>query len=91
MEDNARKVEEGFGHAPLAKKEHDKAHFSGNLNRIDSGHWIENENDERSPVLDQPIEQKVEEQPLVRVATLDAFRGLTIVVSVHTHTHILLD
>lgn len=83
MEDNDRKVEEGFGHAPLAKKEHDhKAHFSGQLNRIDSGHWIENENDERSPVLDQPIEQKVEEQPLVRVATLDAFRGLTTVVMI---------
>ena len=94
MED-ARRVEEGFGHAPLEKKDHNEAYFSEKLDGTDSGDRIENEKDDRKAVLNQPTEQNVEEQPLVkpkskRVATLDAFRGLTIVVRLHTHTYIYI-
>ena len=94
MED-ARRVEEGFGHAPLEKKDHNKAYFSEKLDGTDSGDRIENEKDNRRAVLNQPTEQNVEEQPQVkpkskRVATLDAFRGLTIVVRLHTHIYIYI-
>ncbi|XP_023925810.1 uncharacterized protein LOC112037229 isoform X1 [Quercus suber] len=86
MED-ARRLEEGFGHAPLEKKDHNKAYFSEKLDGTDRGDCIENEKDDRRAVLNQPTERNVEEQPLVkpkskRVATLDAFRGLTIVLMI---------
>jgi heparan-alpha-glucosaminide N-acetyltransferase len=88
--EEARRVEEGFGHKPPSKKEddHDKAYISGKVDRSDGGDCIDHEKEDRGQVLDdQPAEQKAEEQPLVkqkskRVATLDAFRGLTIVVCI---------
>ncbi|KAM3689290.1 hypothetical protein ACB098_09G035400 [Castanea mollissima] len=86
MED-ARRVEEGFGHAPLEKKDRNKDYNSEKLDGTDSGDRIENEKDDKRAVLNQPTEQKVEGQPLVntkskRVATMDAFRGLTIVLMI---------
>ncbi|KAJ0088687.1 hypothetical protein Patl1_32217 [Pistacia atlantica] len=73
-----RRVEEGLGHAPLVHED-DKSNV---------GDGIKNEKEiERSIVIqDEPVEQK-EEQSLVkqkskRVATLDAFRGLTIVLMI---------
>lgn len=91
MED-ARRVEEGFGHAPLEKKDRNKDYNSEKLDGTDSGDRIENEKDDKRAVLNQPTEQKVEGQPLVntkskRVATMDAFRGLTIVVRLHTYIY----
>ncbi|KAK7826944.1 heparan-alpha-glucosaminide n-acetyltransferase [Quercus suber] len=65
MED-ARRLEEGFGHAPLEKKDHNKAYFSEKLDGTDRGDCIENEKDDRRAVLNQPTERNVEEQPLVK-------------------------
>lgn len=56
MED-ARRVEEGFGHAPLEKKDHNKAYFSEKLDGTDSGDRIENEKDDRRAVFNQPTEK----------------------------------
>lgn len=89
--EEARRVEEGFGHTltPVSKKEDDdKAYMSEKVDRSDGGDCIDHEKgDRRAMVDDQPTEQKEEEQPLdkqksKRVAPLDTFRGLTIVVSI---------
>lgn len=71
-----RRVEEGFGHTPLIheKKEPniDAASAATQVHRVDSN--------------EIPEEQK-DEQPLIkpktkRIATLDVFRGLTVVVRI---------
>lgn len=88
MED-ATRLEEGLGHTPLANKDDKNGHISEKVDKTDDGNGISYEKEERSAVLDQLVEQNGEDddqQPLVkqkskRVATLDAFRGLTIVVS----------
>ncbi|XP_059667581.1 uncharacterized protein LOC132313000 [Cornus florida] len=74
MED-PKKVEEGLGHTIVPVKEE-------KIVEEERG----NEKEERSASLDQPVEPK-DEQPLIkrktkRVATLDAFRGLTIVLMI---------
>ncbi|KAM7526170.1 hypothetical protein LguiA_016072 [Lonicera macranthoides] len=84
MED-PRKVEEGFGHGGLDNEEEKRPKKEGKSN-IDGEDIIKIEKEEASTTsLDQPEERK-DEQPLMikpknqRVATLDVFRGLTIVV-----------
>ncbi|KAK2981186.1 hypothetical protein RJ640_007120 [Escallonia rubra] len=85
MED-PRRVEEGLGHTPLVK-EGDKDNNHGKKEaKVEDAGSIEKEKEEENAVSDQPEERK-EEQPLIkqknkRVATLDAFRGLTIVVMI---------
>ncbi|KAM7531695.1 hypothetical protein LguiB_035105 [Lonicera macranthoides] len=86
MED-PRKVEEGFGHGGLDNEEEKRPKKEGKSN-IDGEDIIKNEKEEASTTsLDQPEERK-DEQPLMikpknqRVATLDVFRGLTIVVMI---------
>ncbi|KAJ0028466.1 hypothetical protein Pint_35726 [Pistacia integerrima] len=77
-----RRVEEGLGYLPLVHEDDSKD------DKSNVGDGIKNEKEiERSIVIqDEPVEQK-EEQSLVkqkskRVATLDAFRGLTIVLMI---------
>ncbi|KAK3043046.1 hypothetical protein RJ639_002614 [Escallonia herrerae] len=85
MED-PRRVEEGLGHTPLVK-EGDKDNNHGKKEaKVEDAGSIEKQKEEKSAVSDQPEEGK-EERPLIkqkskRVATLDAFRGLTIVVMI---------
>lgn len=74
MED-PRKLEEGFGN-----EDHQSKRAAG-----DMPHDISSENERKSMTTSNLPEEQREEQPLVkqktkRVATLDAFRGLTIVV-----------
>ncbi|XP_062167012.1 uncharacterized protein LOC133873309 [Alnus glutinosa] len=86
--EEARRVEEGFAHVPPSKKEddHDKADVIEKVDRSGGGDCIDHGKDDRNdPVVDeQPTDhqQKGEEQKSKRVATLDAFRGLTIVLMV---------
>ncbi|KAK3036374.1 hypothetical protein RJ639_032143, partial [Escallonia herrerae] len=82
--DDPRRVEEGLGHTPLVK-EGDNNHGKKEA-KVDDADSIEKEKEERSGVSNQAEERKGE-QPLIkqkskRVATLDAFRGLTIVVMI---------
>ncbi|KAK9289390.1 hypothetical protein L1049_007545 [Liquidambar formosana] len=90
---DARRMEEGLGHTPLIVNEEDQ--LSEKVDKKKGGDGIDNEKGERSSAaLDQPLVPKAEdpspkgeEQPLIkqktkRVATLDAFRGLTIVVMI---------
>ncbi|KAJ9695334.1 hypothetical protein PVL29_010692 [Vitis rotundifolia] len=72
MDYDAKRVEEGLGHVH-------KEDISEKADKI--------EKDESSATPAQSVEQKGEEQPLIkqkskRVATLDAFRGLTIVLMI---------
>ncbi|KAF5953901.1 hypothetical protein HYC85_006757 [Camellia sinensis] len=91
-----RRVEEGFGHAPLDVEmyhDHDSHHQKNEGARIDDvDHGMDNEKEQTIITqYDQTVEEgKKDEQPppvmiikpkSKRVATLDAFRGLTIVVS----------
>lgn len=71
------KVEEGLGHTQLVEQDDRKGSANG----------IKKEKDlERSEVQDEQKEeqqrQELLQQKSKRIATLDAFRGLTIVVSV---------
>ncbi|XP_044506060.1 heparan-alpha-glucosaminide N-acetyltransferase-like [Mangifera indica] len=72
-----RRVEEGLGHEDDSKKD-DKSNFEDGIKK-------EKEIERSIVIQDEAVEQK-EEQPLKqkskRVATLDAFRGLTIVVMI---------
>ncbi|KAI3472034.1 hypothetical protein Pfo_029773 [Paulownia fortunei] len=84
MED-PRKLEEGFGTGTqLGSKDedHQGKKAAGNI-----AHDISNENEQKSMTTSDPPEEQREEEPLIkqktkRVATLDAFRGLTIVLMV---------
>lgn len=72
---DVRRVEEGFGNTPLVDKE---MHDEKNENDHEKEEKVEE-------VREQPVEEKGVEEPLVkqktkRVATLDVFRGLAIVV-----------
>ena len=73
MDYDAKRVEEGLGHVH-------KEDITEKEDKI--------EKDESGAAPAQSVEQKGEEQPIIkqqkskRIATLDAFRGLTIVVSV---------
>jgi hypothetical protein len=73
-------------HAPSKKEDDpDKADVIEKVDRSGGGDCIDHGKDDRNPVVDeQPTDhqQKGEEQKSKRVATLDAFRGLTIVVSI---------
>lgn len=78
-------MEEGFGHSELDNEEEKRAKKEGKSD-IDREDIIKSEKEETSTTsLDQPEDPK-DEQPLMikpknqRVATLDVFRGLTIVV-----------
>ena len=89
MED-PRRVEEGLGHIPLEDYDHEKkkelAKIDDEADRIDDDD-TEKEGRSRAEQDDQQVKEKDKEaQPLIkekskRVATLDAFRGLTIVVN----------
>ncbi|KAF5940632.1 hypothetical protein HYC85_021799 [Camellia sinensis] len=90
MED-PRRVEEGLGHIPLEDYDREKkkelAKIDDESDRIDDDD-TEKEGRSRAEQDDQQVKEKdKEEQPLIkkkskRVATLDAFRGLTIVVMI---------
>ncbi|CAL5387781.1 unnamed protein product [Camellia sinensis] len=90
-----RRVEEGFGHTPLDIEmyhDHDSYHHKNEEARIDDvDHGMDNKKEKTIITQDdQTVEEgKKDEQPPLgtiikpkskRVATLDAFRGLTIVV-----------
>ncbi|CAL5387785.1 unnamed protein product [Camellia sinensis] len=92
-----RRVEEGFGHTPLDVEmyhDHDSHHQKNEEARIDDvDHGMDNEKEQTIITqYDQTVEEgKKDEQPppvmiikpkSKRVATLDAFRGLTIVVMI---------
>ncbi|XP_038698069.1 heparan-alpha-glucosaminide N-acetyltransferase-like [Tripterygium wilfordii] len=88
MED-ARRVEEGLVHRATANEDHHKVHVGDDLEKSDGGDVIKNEKEERRAAEDQAVvEQKGEEEQVVvkqknkRVATLDVFRGLTIVLMI---------
>ncbi|KAF5471885.1 hypothetical protein F2P56_008649 [Juglans regia] len=99
MDQEARRVEEGFGPAVPAvgqKEDHDKAQF-GKIDKNDGGDCIDNEKELGTRIGSSELDhhhpsteekQAGEEQPVVvkqkskRVATLDAFRGLTIVLMI---------
>ncbi|KAK4348474.1 hypothetical protein RND71_031229 [Anisodus tanguticus] len=89
MED-PKKLEEGFGNQKKLNSdvEIDITSHQGNKldNRDDSNQdLVSHENEQKT--LDQPLQKEEEEQPPIkhkskRVATLDAFRGLTIVLMI---------
>ncbi|KAF8395274.1 hypothetical protein HHK36_019217 [Tetracentron sinense] len=89
MED-ARRVEEGLGNTntPLIKEEDSDLHVhdhNKNGEKIDGDDRSNIERDDKGAVLDQKVEGQ--EEPLIkkkskRIATLDAFRGLTIVLMI---------
>lgn len=77
MED-PKKLEEGF-----SNQKNNISEENIDTNRIDNNQdLVSHENDQK--ILSQPLQKKEEEEPIIkkgkRVATLDAFRGLTIVV-----------
>jgi heparan-alpha-glucosaminide N-acetyltransferase len=84
MEDPKR-MEEGLGHTALvANIDDENIHLSEKEGKTDGGD--DNEKEERRAVHDHLAKHEGDRQPVVtqkskRVATLDAFRGLTIVVS----------
>ncbi|KAM7468220.1 hypothetical protein LguiB_015782 [Lonicera macranthoides] len=91
MEVDPKRVEEGFGHKPLASNDDEEVYRDNKVAHIDND---EREGGERStPAVDQrllPEETKAAEVPPLmttkqkskRVATLDVFRGLTIVLMI---------
>lgn len=90
MED-PRKLEEGFGaRTDFENEKDDHKHVYGEKNDARTGgvHDISNDIEPRSVATsDLKTEEQKEEQPLIkqktkRVATLDAFRGLTIVLMI---------
>lgn len=90
MED-PRKLEEGFGaRTDFENEKDDHKHVHGEKNDARTGgvHDISNDIEPRSvATADLKTEEQKEEQPLIkqktkRVATLDAFRGLTIVLMI---------
>lgn len=79
--DEAKRVEEGLAGDAQTQliKEDCQGDLCKKLDRNDGGDHVDD-------ATDQPVAEKAEEQPQVkqkskRVATLDAFRGLTIVVN----------
>lgn len=78
MEDS-KKLEEGFGNQ---KKNISEENIDINRVDINNQDLVSHENEQK--ILDHPLQKEEEEQPTIkkgkRVATLDAFRGLTIVV-----------
>ncbi|KAI5584863.1 hypothetical protein BDE02_06G109300 [Populus trichocarpa] len=85
MEDPKR-MEEGLGHTALvANIDDENIHLSEKEGKTDGGD--DNEKEERRVVHDHQAEHEGDRQPVVtqkskRVATLDAFRGLTIVLMI---------
>ncbi|XP_061965270.1 uncharacterized protein LOC133689429 [Populus nigra] len=85
MEDPKR-MEEGLGHTALvANIDDENIHLSEKAGNTDGGD--DNEKEERRAVHDHLAEHEGDRQPVVkqkskRVATLDAFRGLTIVLMI---------
>lgn len=78
--DNPKKLEEGFGDAGNIQQDHCKK-SSGIEPATACGIGNENEREQRSCVAGKKEEQALlTKQKSKRVATLDAFRGLTIVV-----------
>lgn len=92
VEDDAKRLEEGFGHNPVPEVYEEEEHKKEVMTSNSTGDAIDRV-DEKKAVSTEPREVEQvkgaeEEQPLQvkqkgkRVATLDAFRGLTIVVCV---------
>ncbi|GAV58160.1 DUF1624 domain-containing protein [Cephalotus follicularis] len=86
MEGNPRRVEEGLGHTPPVHEDRDGFHEKEGIAN-DEDRIFDNEKEERIAEGDHSVEEKGEERPLVkpkskRVATLDAFRGLTVVIMI---------
>lgn len=86
--DEAKRVEEGLAREAQTQliKEDCEGDLCKKSDRNDGRDRVDN-------VLDQPVAEKAEAQPQVpqkskRVATLDAFRGLTIVVILTPKTNI---
>lgn len=98
MEDDAKKLEEGRLHNKddlISEKVNTTSYHNGRGDAIDHDHEDHHEEKNKAAVAAAPLEAdqiKGEEQPVLvikqkskRVATLDAFRGLTIVVYIHDH------
>ncbi|KAL7248034.1 hypothetical protein ACSBR2_002852 [Camellia fascicularis] len=91
-----RRVEEGFGRTPLDIEmyhDHDSHHYKNEEARIDDvNHGMDNEKEKRIITQDDQMveKEKKDQQPPVmiikpkskRVAILDAFKGLTIVMMI---------
>ena len=82
--DEAKRMEEGFN---TPRNEHHEVDLKQETKTSDGG-IIEHDKDTKVMPEEEPVQQAVEQQQSLvkqktkRVATLDAFRGLTIVVSV---------
>lgn len=79
-----RKVEEGLGHTPVINE---GGHDHEKVSKTDDGDRIDHEKEDKGAALDHSVDPKEEEQAVLpqkskRVATLDVFRGLTIVVMI---------
>ncbi|KAL6133454.1 hypothetical protein ACLB2K_065689 [Fragaria x ananassa] len=92
VEDDAKRLEEGFGHNPVPEVYEEEEHKKEVLTSNSTGDAIDRV-EEKKAVSTEPLEVEQvkgaeEKQPLQvkqkgkRVATLDAFRGLTIVVMI---------
>lgn len=77
-----KRVEEGLGHTPLVHEEYIHHKDDGDDDRRKTNASVFQPNDESVEVLQ--LQQKSK-----RVAALDAFRGLTIVVSASTFLYCL--
>lgn len=86
MEDH-KKLEEGFGnqkkHTSEEEIDYSDNQWKKDTRIVSNQDLVSHENEQN--ILDQPLQQQEEEEPPLkqkskRVATLDAFRGLTIVV-----------
>lgn len=95
MEVDPKRVEEGFGHRPLANNVDEEVNGNNKVARIEDD---ERERGERSaPAVERLLHEETkaaEPPPLMttkqkskRVATLDVFRGLTIVVIIQLHIY----
>ncbi|KAF5176222.1 Heparan-alpha-glucosaminide n-acetyltransferase [Thalictrum thalictroides] len=84
---DVRRVEEGLGNTPLIEeKEHSHHHHKIKANK-DDDIGDDHHNNEKSEEEERVKPVEAEEQPLIvlknkRVATLDVFRGLTIVIMI---------
>ncbi|KAF9594212.1 hypothetical protein IFM89_028869 [Coptis chinensis] len=83
---DVRRVEEGLGHTPVIEEQ---VHEKNEKIIKDEDHQHENHKEKNGQVHDKLVEPKGEEaeEPVIRqktkrVATLDAFRGLTIVIMI---------
>ncbi|KAJ4848182.1 hypothetical protein Tsubulata_002977 [Turnera subulata] len=86
MEDPKR-LEEGFGDTQQVANKDQDAHLTHKVDKAGNGDGIGNEKEEKSTVHDQLVEVEIKDQPVVkqrskRIATLDAFRGLTVVLMI---------